>query len=171
MITDTSTTHINPFSRIKSIVSFSPWTINVLATLCFIVFIGTAVSAQAVKPCDTWLTDFITVAPKMSDGGKIETYVARKLQSDTSLKYAANCMVGLRILVNCNGKFSYDTMQYRNSASSAIQCSNLLKTTEEIMAGIKEFSPGTIDKQKKDFVFKLVVRVTHGGIAKAEILY
>ena len=145
--------------------------INVLVTLCLSILTGTGAIAQAVKPCDSWLTDFITIAPKMSDGGKIDAYVAGKLQSDTSLKHEANCMVGLRISVNCNGGFSYDKMEYRNSASSAVQCSNLLKSTEQIIEGIKELSPGTIDNKKKDFVFKLVVRVTHGGIAKAEILY
>jgi hypothetical protein len=143
-----------------------------LVALCLIGFTGSVTNAQTAKPCDKWLTDFIQVAPKTSDGESIATYVAGKLQNDNSLISAvANCMVGLRIAVNCNGEFSYDKMEYPNSSLSAVQCSDLLQATVDIIKGIKLFSPGTISNQKKDFVFKLVVKVTHSGKAKAEILY
>jgi hypothetical protein len=145
--------------------------VNVLITLCLGVFTGDVASAQTVKPCTKWLADFISVAPIMNDGGKIDAYVAEKLRGDTSLKSEANCMVGLKISVNCNGEFSYDKMEYRNSILSAVQCNNLLQATEHIVDGIKQFSPGTINNQKKDFVFKLIVRVTCSGKAKTEILY
>jgi hypothetical protein len=142
-----------------------------LAALCVIGLTGSVANAQTVKPCDKWLTGYISVVPKMSDGVGIDKYVARKLQSDTLLKSAANCMVGLRIAVNCNGEFSYDKVDYPNNSLSAAQCGALLQATERLIDGIKLFSPGTISKQKKDFVVKLVVRVTHNGKAKTEILY
>jgi hypothetical protein len=142
-----------------------------LAALCVIGLTGSVAYAQTVKPCDKWLTGYISAAPKMSDGMRIDKYVAGKLQSDTSLKSAVNCMVGLRIAVNCNGEFSYDKMEYPNNSLSAAQCSDLLQATEHIINGVKLFLPGTISNQKRDFVFKLVVRVTHNGKAKTEILY
>ena len=75
------------------------------------------------------------------------------------------------VYVNCLGEFSFDEMTYRNNALLQTQCNELLKATEVIMSGIKTLSPGTIRCEKKDFTFKLVVRIKHNGDAVAEVLY
>jgi hypothetical protein len=127
--------------------------------------------AQQIKPCDNWLTDFIQVQPKVSDGTPINKYVVEKLMNDTSLKNMATCMVGLRIYTNCNGELSYVEQDYRNNPLLKSQCNALLQKTEFIINGINHFSPGTIGHQPKDFIFKLVVKVKGNGKPVAEILY
>ena len=127
--------------------------------------------SQLVTPCETWLTDFIQVDPKMDDGNSIAKYITAHLHSDTSMLSSATCMVGLRVSVNCKGEFSYEKQDYRNKSSLSSQCANLLQRTENIMGGIKTLLPGTIHCEKKDFVFKVVVKVKHNGDAVAEVLY
>jgi hypothetical protein len=130
-----------------------------------------ACPAQKIKPCDTWLTDFIQIEPKTSEGTPIDKYVIGKLIDDTALKNMATCMVGLRIYSNCNGELSYEKQDYSNNPLLASQCKTLLRKTEAIMKGIKEFAPGRMGKQNKDFIFKLVVRVKRNGKPVAEVLY
>jgi hypothetical protein len=145
------------------------WGMKTLLVICLLL-ISFSSSPQKTEPCNAWLTDFIQVEPKVSDGTPIDKYVIGKLLGDTSLKAMATCMVGLRIYVNCNGAFSYDKQDYRNNSLLAPQCSALLRKTEHIINGIK-LLPGTIGGDKKDFAFKLVVRVKHDGKPVAEILY
>ena len=146
-------------------------TIKAFPVTCMLLLITAMAPAQNVKPCDEWLTGFIQVSPKMSDGSGIDKYVATQLQSETLLKNSATCMVGLLVHVNCRGEFSYEKMSYSNNSSLHAQCDDLLKATETIMKGIKTLSPGTIDGNKKDFTFKLLVRVKRNGKPVTEVLY
>ena len=129
------------------------------------------VSAQKIKPCCEWLTDFVQVEPKVDNGIHIDKYVVQKLQGDTSIKEMATCMVGVKIYANCKGEFSYEKQDYSNNAMLNAQCKVLLKKTENILNSIKALLPATIGGKAKDFAFKLVVRVKPNGEPIAEILY
>jgi hypothetical protein len=141
-----------------------------LTIICLLV-LSCTVSGQKIKPCDTWLTDFIQVTPKISDGAPIDKYVVSKLIGDTSLKSMATCMIGFRLYINCNGELSYEKQDYANNPLLASQCKALLHKTETIVKGIKQLAPGKIGKENKDFICKLVVRVKKNGNPVAEILY
>ena len=107
----------------------------------------------------------------MNDGSAIDKYITTKLLDDVSLKSKATCMVGLMVYVNCQGEFSYVEQPYRNNPALAAQCDNLLEQTESILNGVKTFLPGKIAGEKKDFTFKIVVKVKHNGQPTAELLY
>ena len=141
-----------------------------LTIICLLV-LSYGVSAQKIKPCDTWLTDFIQVDPKINDGTPINKYVAGKLMNDTSLKSMATCMVGFRLYINCNGELSYEKQDYRNNPLLTSECKALLRKTEAIVKGINQLTPARIGKENKDFICKLVVRIKHNGQPSAEILY
>jgi len=145
-------------------------TTKIIATAALMLLLAVQSKSQSTKPCDKWLTDFIQVNPKMNDGGRIDKYVESELQGHTSLKNAT-CMVGIQVSVNCLGEFSYQQMDYPNNKSLKAECAELLKTTEAIMNGIKNLSPGTIEGKKQDFIFKLVVKVKNNGKPVTEILY
>ena len=141
-----------------------------LVVICLemLFFIG---SAQKIKPCEEWQTDFIQVEPKITDGERIDKYVQQKLMGDTSLREMATCMVGLRIYANCNGEFSYERQTYRNNPALNRQCKLLLKKTESILNNVTTLAPATIAGKQKDFAFKLVVRIKKDGEPVAEVLY
>ena len=138
---------------------------------CTLLLLVIAGSAQSVKPCEDWVTDFIQVNPKMNDGSAIDKYVTTKLLDDASLKSKATCMIGLKIYVNCRGEYSYEKQPYRNNPALTAQCDNLLQQTESILNGVKTFLPGKIAGENKDFTFKIVVKVKHNGQPTAELLY
>jgi hypothetical protein len=140
-------------------------------TIISFLVLSCVVSAQNIKPCDAWLTDFVQVAPKVSDGTPINKYVLSKLLEDTSLKSMATCMVGLRLYTNCNGELSFEKQDYSNNPLLTSQCKALLRKTEAIMKGIKQLAPARIGKDNKDFICKLVVHVKRNGQPTAEILY
>ena len=142
-----------------------------LLVICMLWLQAAVVHAQKVKPCDNWLTDFIQVEPKVSDGTPIDKYIAQKLMDEATLKSMVNCMVGLQIYVNCNGELSYEEQNYRNDLALKSQCTALLQKTEAIINGVNHFSPGSTGHQPKDFIFKLVVKVKGNGKPVAEILY
>ena len=143
-------------------------TLSITSALLMFFF---ASPAQNIKPCDDWLTDFIQVEPKMNDGAAIDKYITAKLLDDASLKSKATCMIGLKVYVNCNGEFSYEAQPYRNKPALAVQCENLLEQTERILDGAKTLLPGKIAGEKKDFAFKLVVKVKPNGQPIAELVY
>jgi hypothetical protein len=145
-------------------------TLLIICICTFWLQIGSAL-AQKIKPCDNWLTDFIQVEPKISDGTPIDKYVIQKLMGESSLKSMTSCMIGLKIYVNCNGQLSYEEQDYRNNPLLKSECAALLQKTETIINGINHFSPGAIGHQPKDFTFKLVVKVKGNGKPVAEILY
>lgn len=142
-----------------------------LLIVCLLSILTYGASAQKIKPCETWLTGYVDVDPKMSDGSSITKYVVGKLQADTSLKSKASCDVGLMMYVNCHGEFSYERMEYSNNPLIAAKCSELLQSLEGILKGITILSPGKIGVEKKDFIFTLVVKIKHNGKPEAEILY
>ena len=142
-----------------------------ISIICVIWLQAIMVYSQKIKPCDSWLTDFIQVEPKMDDGTPIEKYVVQKLTEDASVRNMATCMVGLQIYSNCHGELSYEKQDYANNPFLETKCIALLQKTEAILKSVNRLSPGTLGHQPKDFIFKLVVQVKHNGKPIAEILY
>ena len=138
----------------------------IILMLCFEI-----ASAQKIKPCDEWLTDFVQVEPKADNGVHIDKYIVQKLLGDTTIKGMATCMVGVKIYANCKGEFSYEKQNYRNNPALNTQCKLLLKKTENILNSLKTLQPATIGGKEKDFAFKLVIRVKRNGEPVAEVLY
>jgi hypothetical protein len=138
--------------------------------ICIILF-SLKSGAQTIAPCEKWITDFVRVEPKLSNGNDIDKYVLSKLEGDTSLKRMAGCMVGLRIYSNCNGELSFEKQPYINDEQLTSQCLILQHKLERIMKEVKSLNPARTAGKNRDFIFKLVVKIKRNGKPVTEILY